>query len=115
MINKQFDQIDKADIDSLNANQVPESRTLEYKQELPGNKDDDRREFLADVSSFANASGGDILYGVKEQRDANGHTTGLPDSLDGLPGINNDEGIRRLDEMIRNGIDPRISGYQIKP
>lgn len=115
MINKQFDQIDKTDIDALLANQESETRTLEYKQELPGNKDDDKKEFLADVSSFANASGGDIVYGVKEQRDSDGHTTGLPESIDGLPGINNDVEIRRLDDMIRSGIDPRINGIQIKP
>jgi predicted HTH transcriptional regulator len=30
---------------------------------LPDLTDDAKKEFLADISSFANASGGDIIYG----------------------------------------------------
>ena len=37
MIQKSFDAIDKSDIDVLITNGVNESKTLEYKQELPGN------------------------------------------------------------------------------
>lgn len=45
---------------------VPESRTLEYKRDLPDPKDrDSKREFLGDVTSFANAQGGDIVYGIE--------------------------------------------------
>ncbi len=61
MINKSFDLIEKADIEALVANEVREGRTLDYKENLPGNSDGDKTEFLADVSSFANASGGYIL------------------------------------------------------
>ncbi|MCK5240903.1 ATP-binding protein [bacterium] len=46
------------------SNQIQESRTIEYKESLPGNSDQDKREFLADISSFANAAGGDLLYGI---------------------------------------------------
>lgn len=53
MIQKQFELIDKGDIDALIANGIGESRTLEYKQELPGPADENKKEFLADVSSFA--------------------------------------------------------------
>ncbi len=72
MIEKPFDAIGKADIDALIENAVGESRTLEYKREMPNQSDKDRKEFLADISSFGNAAGGDILYGVKERVDANG-------------------------------------------
>ena len=41
-----------------------EGRTLDYKRTLPGSTDEEKREFLADVSSFANAAGGDIVYGI---------------------------------------------------
>jgi predicted HTH transcriptional regulator len=45
---------------------VAELRSIEYKQELPGNSDQDKRKFLSDVSSFANANGGDLVYGISE-------------------------------------------------
>jgi hypothetical protein len=113
VIQKPFDRIEKADIESLVTNEVREGRTLEYKQALPTNLDDDKREFLADVSSFANASGGDILYGITEKRDADGKATGIPDVASGLGGINSDQECRRLDSMTRDGIQPRIAGFHI--
>ncbi|TFI51958.1 hypothetical protein BLD44_023585 [Mastigocladus laminosus UU774] len=39
MINQQFDLINKSDIDGLIYNGVAETRTLEYKEKLPGNSD----------------------------------------------------------------------------
>ena len=38
-----------------------------YKQKFPTNSDVDRKEFLADISSFANASGGDLVFGITEE------------------------------------------------
>lgn len=114
MINKPLDKIERIDIESLVANGVAEGRALDYKQQLPAGSDADKLEFLADVSSFANASGGDILYGVVEKRDPNGQATGVPDLAVGLAGINVDAEIRRLDNMIRDGIDPRIMAVQIQ-
>jgi hypothetical protein len=113
MIPREFDAITKADIKALVANAVAEGRTIEYKQQLPGDSDDEKREFLADISSFANSSGGDLIYGVTDKRDGN-KTTGTPESIVGLEGINGDEQIRRLDEIIRAGIDPRIPGFRIR-
>lgn len=114
MIPKEFDAITKTDVDALVANAVAEGRTIEYKQQLPGGGDDDKREFLADVSSLANASGGDLIYGVTEKRDANGKPTGTAEKAEGLAGVNADAEIRRLDESIRSGIDPRLPGIRIR-
>jgi len=52
MINKRYDQIDKTDIETLISDEEPESKNLDYKQELPRGSDSDKKEFLADVSSF---------------------------------------------------------------
>jgi predicted HTH transcriptional regulator len=65
MINVPFNSIDKSIIESLLWNEVREDRTLEYKVLLPGNGREDRKEFLADITAFANAAGGDIVFGVK--------------------------------------------------
>jgi hypothetical protein len=115
MIPKRFEQVGRADIESLVTNQVREGRQLDYKQEMPGRNDAAKKEFLADISSFANAAGGDLYYGVIEQLDAEGRKTGVPERAPGLAGLNADEEIRRLDSMIQSGIGPRISGYRIRP
>lgn len=114
MILKPFDNITKDDIDALVADDVREGRTLDYKEKLPGNADKDKKEFLADVSSFANAGGGDMIFGVVEKRDLEGKATGLPQAAPGLAGVNADAEIRRLDNMVRDGIKPRIPGIQIR-
>lgn len=105
MIPKDIEQITEADLQALVDNSVRERKTLDYKQSLPGRGDSDKREFLADVSSFANASGGDLIYGIV----ADGET-GEPTTLKGVAVHNTDEEIRRLDSMIRDGIRPRIMG-----
>lgn len=117
MLTKPFDEIEAADIETLIRNQVRESRAIDYKEALPGNADDEKKEFLRDVISFANTSGGDLLFGIREARDSAGKTTGLPDPAApvGLQGIGNvDQEIRRLDDMITNGVAPRITGVRIK-
>jgi hypothetical protein len=75
---------------------------------LPSDSKHDKREFLADVSSFANASGGDIVYGIAEE---NGSPLG---PLEGLDIANPDQEILRLENMIRTGIRPRIPGIHTR-
>ncbi len=114
VISKPIDAISKQDIENLVAAQVGERRTLDYKQQLPGGRDDDKREFLYDVASFANASGGDFVFGVTDARDANGKSTGLPDSADGMQLSNASDVIARLENLVRDGVEPRIQGIQWK-
>jgi hypothetical protein len=114
MIHKPFEQVSREDIDGLVANDVKEGRTIEYKAALPTNADKDKKDFLGDVSSFANAAGGDLLYGVVAKRDADNKTTGIPEAVPGLAGLNSDQEILRLDSMIQAGIGPRIAGIRIR-
>ena len=85
MIPKPINNVAAADIDDLVRNKVPETRTIEYKRELPGSTDSDKREFLADVSSFANTAGGDLLFGVAEME-------GLPTKVIGVQSANQVQG-----------------------
>ena len=110
MIEKSLEQVTERDLRDLVDNSVIEYKTIEYKQDLPGNSDSDKKEFLADVSSFANASGGDLIYGIIEDRD-----TGVPKVLEGLTVGNVDLEISRLESIIREGIAPRILGIDRKP
>ncbi len=107
MIEREMDKITKDDVDLLVTMRRVEDRQLEYKSQLPGNSDKDKREFLADVSAFANAAGGDILYGVDEE-------TGVPKLAHGLSLSDFDAERSRLQNMIREGIQPRIPLVEIK-
>src|SRR5947199_9814000 len=93
MINKPLELIEKSDIVALVANQVREGRTLDYKLALPTNSSDDRKEFLSDIASFANAIGGDILFGIADRRTADGRKTGLPEPAGSSKHSSSDEEI----------------------
>jgi hypothetical protein len=103
VIAKPLAAITAADIGALVAERTTEGRSIEFKRELPGAKDSERKEFLADVSSFANALGGDLIFGVEEQ-------DGVAVAADGVVVANIDAEVLRLEEMIRSGISPRIVG-----
>lgn len=100
-------QIDAAQLETLKANAVREGRQLDYKEALPGNSDEDKREFLDDVTSFANAAGGDLIFGVRDRRE-DGKPTGEIEAMVGLPGLNADAERLRLEAIIRDGVAPRM-------
>ena len=106
MIQKSFNAIDKSDIEALISNEVRESRTIDYKKELPGKTDDDKKELLADISSFANAGGGDLVFGIEEEE-------GIPKKAEGVGGDLDAEKLR-IESLIRDGLQPRITGIGIK-
>jgi predicted HTH transcriptional regulator len=114
MIQKPLEQISKEDIESLVSAKVSERRTLDYKQQLPGGSSEDKREFLYDVSSLANALGGDLVFGIEDERDAGGKATGLPSAANGVPCSNVSDEIARLENLTRDGIEPRIQAIQCK-
>jgi hypothetical protein len=104
---KRIDELTEADLRALLDNQVPEGKCIDYKRELPGAKDAEKKDFLFDVSSFANASGGHLVYGMEEQG-------GVPKQLCGLSVDNQDKELLRFQGMILDGIDPRIPGLEIR-
>ena len=84
----------------------PESQTLDFKRELPSLDPGGRTDFLKDVCAFANADGGDLVYGVAEQGGAaskpvpvNGES---PDALR-----------RRLIQILDGRIEPGVNGVAI--
>ena len=113
MILKPIDQITKADIDALITDKRAEIKTLEYKMKLPDRTDEPTKEFLADISSFANAAGGDVIYGIEPAKDENGKANGEPKAIAPLAGQNPDETKLRLENSIRDGIAPKLS-VQVK-
>src|SRR4030067_1006558 len=110
MIQKDLSKISQQDLQSLIDNSVIERKSLDYKKTLPGNSDSDKKEFLAYVSSFANASGGDLIFGISQD-----NATGIPKELEGLEIENVDQEILRISSIIRDGIEPRIPSVDIQP
>jgi predicted HTH transcriptional regulator len=108
---KPLDAINEDDLKSLVDEQVLECRVIEYKKTLPNfNIPKDKKEFLADVSSFANSSGGDLIYGIEEDK-------GIPVNLCGLdiPDTEIDKLKRQIEGIIRLNVGPRIPGISIQP
>ncbi len=107
MISKSIDLVEESDLVSLISDEARESRSIEFKQSLNIGSDGDKREFLADVSSLANASGGDLIFGIRDE-------DGIAKELTGFGSFDNDRDTLRIEEIIRNGIQPRITGCKIK-
>ncbi len=104
---KIFSELNEEDLNSLIDDQVSEGKFIEYKQALPGTSDRDKKEFLADISSFSNTAGGYIFYGISEEN-------GLPQEVLGLEEIDQDAQILRFENLLRDAITPRIPGVNIR-
>src|SRR5205823_7811738 len=101
MIDKPLNQITYADIDQFVQEKWSEGKTVDYKRDPYGNRDEDKKELLKDVSSFANTQGGDILIGVDEDK-------GVPTGIPGVTVPDIDKEKLRIEEIIRRGLEPRI-------
>ena len=102
-----FEEINAAHIQALIDDSVSEQRTIEYKRELPGLTADARRDFLGDVSSFANGAGGDLVFGITAE-------AGVPLQFNPLD-FDRDKETLRWEEVIRSGIQPRIPSVRMHP
>lgn len=101
-----FDDISEADLQSLIDTGVPEGIAIDYKAALYAGNDEGVREFLKDLSSFANTAGGHLIIGVTEDNL-------LPTGFSPLS-IDADLEIQRLESRARDGITPRIPGIRMR-
>jgi hypothetical protein len=106
-LDKPIEEIEEADLTALISNKVSERKTIEYKESIPSSwSDAGTKEFLADVSSLANCVGGHLIYGIKEK-------DGVPVALPGMDLSAPSETVTTLDSKIRDGIRPRLPGFQV--
>ena len=80
-----------------------ESKTLEFKRDIPGKDGSARHEFLADVCALANAAGGDIIFGIDENDE------GVATEIVGQA-VNPDNECLRLQDVVLNGLEPKLTG-----
>ncbi len=106
--NTRLEQLGESDLQRLVDDAVREGRTIDYKL-LVGLKDDAKKEFLKDVSSLANSAGGDLVIGVRED------PPGVPAELVGLPAASADQELQRLENLLRDAVEPRIPGVTMMP
>jgi hypothetical protein len=109
MIDKPIDDISEVDLQGLIQNEIPEKKNLEYKAELSLNSDKEKIEFLADISSLANMNGGDLYIGIIEDREK-----GIPKEIRGIRLENPDKEILRIENLIRDGISPRLISVKLR-
>jgi Putative DNA-binding domain len=102
-----LDGITAEQLHQLCSDQYPESETLDFKRDAPGNDEKDRHEFLKDVCAFANTNGGDLIYGISEKK-------GYANEISSIPNEATDALERRLSQMLIAGIEPRIAGVRFK-
>jgi hypothetical protein len=102
-----LDSITEEHLQHLVDERIPESKNIEYKQSLQYATDDQKREFLSDLTAFANTDGGDLIFGVAE-------IDGYAGELVGLKNLNTDDTIGKIENLLRDFVHPRIIGAQMK-
>jgi hypothetical protein len=101
-----LNQIDEAQLQRLIDGRASETREIEYKRDIYGNADRDHAEYLADISSFANTVGGDLVIGMAA-------SSGVPTAFAPLT-MDPDVEVLRLENIARSGIQPRLLNLAIR-
>jgi Schlafen, AlbA_2 len=106
LIDVPFSRVQLDDLQALVLEQAREGRRIEFKQMVESD-DGAKREFLADVSSLANASGGDLVIGIRDEN-------GIAVELVGIARAAVDAETLRLENIVRDGLEPRLPGVQTR-
>ncbi len=96
---------EEQDLQKLIDDQLQERDTIEYKKDMYGNSDDDKREMLKDITSMANHRGGHILIGIEENDE------GIPTNVVGIELGNH---VERIRSSCLDNIDKKIVGLDIE-
>ncbi len=105
MFNKLFSEITATDIQTLINSGISENTNLEFKREVWGKLDEDRKEMLRDISSMANAYGGYFVIGMEEDQ------AGEAKEIIDIPNVESERD-SLLASLMAN-LHPRIIGLDI--
>lgn len=103
LFGRPLESITEQDLQVLIDDEVPEGKSIDYKLEVNLKKDDDKKEFLADVTSFANTAGGHLLIGVRPDGDRAKELVGI-----GMAPEEQDRMKQQIENLLRDSIDPRL-------
>lgn len=102
--NKPIDQITLTDLQRLITDGILEKKGLDYKRQFT----DDNMKLLCNLTSFANAVGGYLIYGIDEK-------DGIPVEIMGIDSTSIDSEKLRIENLMRDGVEPRIPGFNLHP
>lgn len=104
-LGKKLSDLIEQDVQELKEMQVQERDTVEYKRDMYGDSDDEKREMLKDITSIANHRGGYIIIGIEESDE------GIPTNIVGIEPSNHAE---RITGSCLTNIDRRIVGLAVE-
>lgn len=108
VIDKDIKQITEEDLENLVINKRQEDSFLDFKRDLYGKSDVDKKELLKDVSSFANSSGGEIIIGIEEDNYSQAK------ALCGFSCSNISIEKNRIEQIIINGLEPKLDTFKVR-
>lgn len=101
-------EIKESDLLRLVTDGIGETKTIEYKEALVYATDEQKRELLSDITALANTDGGDLLLGVKAEK-------GMAKELVGLRNLQADDAMGKIENLLRDFVQPRIIGCEVMP
>lgn len=107
MLQKELDKLSISDLEMLVKRRVPENRRLEFKRDLYGGSDRQKKEAAADISAMANGAGGTLILGIAEEN-------GCASELFGVESSNPDGLLLSIQDSLRSGIEPILQGVEVK-
>ena len=105
----------KSDLDKLIEANVSEGIQIEFKKELTIDANNDKKEFISDITALANTEGGVLFIGIEERKDDNGKNTGVADKITPIKISNVDQLIQKINNFIRSGTNPPLTNVHINP
>ena len=102
---KKLSDLQEQDIQRLKDDQVQERDIVEYKRDMYGNSEANKREMLKDITSMANHRGGYLIIGIAEDNE------GIPTDV---VGIELGKNVERITSSCLDNIDKRIVGLEVK-
>lgn len=93
---------------SLIESEIAEGQTIEFKQLIDVTDANAKKKLSAEIASFANASGGDIVFGIDEKE-------GKASTLIPLVEFDPDKTELQLRQIFDSNIEPPVPGLQFCP
>lgn len=90
---------------------APEKQEMEFKRQLEPQNTNHKKKFLAEVTSFANSTGGDLIIGVPDPDDIDEDEEG---ELWWTTDYDPDDYKLRWENITRNNTDPRLQTHDIR-
>jgi hypothetical protein len=108
-----IERITKEDLRALVVEGRREDVQLEFKLTLPSGNDEGKKEFLKDVTALANSQGGDLVYGIREDR-TNTDDAGKAAELVGVSDVSADATKLWMYDLLNSSVEERLTGVVIR-